>query len=488
MKQTEKEALVKAVKTQAIEHELEFWHDMERVAWATVPVKGCRENWLISSRDFRLWVTDTLFGILNAPPPKALVKAAIEEFETWAVCRCPKHQTYIRLARPNDELVIDLANPSRQAARITGEKVVIEESNLKFIRPKGMDALPLPAAPASDNNLDKLLLDRLNLRPDHRLLFLAWLTNCLRPSGPYPLLVLSGVQGCGKSTLTRIVRMLIDPNIAKLTSLSRTSRDLAIAASKTHLLAFDNVSKLTTEMSDDFCRMATGGAFRTRKLYTDEDEQIFRFCKPLIINGIENLILRSDLLDRSLLIHMEPIKTGQRRTEEDFWTQFEEIYPIVLGALYSAVGKAYDYLPFTDDIEQKPRMADFARWGMAVEQVLRYPEGRFLKEYALNREEANALALEASPVAMLVHDYLLQHGKFFGTHRTLLQELVKFAEAQNHHKQKGVLKHPEFPKSPSALSAAIARVEPNLQNMNIEICRSRSGNNKLITLNMQEAV
>jgi hypothetical protein len=89
---------------------------------------------------------------------------------------------------------------------------------------------------------------------------------------------------------------------------------------------------------------------------------------------------------------------------------------------------------------------------------------------------------------MLVHDYLLQHGKFFGTHRTLLQELVKFAEAQNHHKQKGVLKHPEFPKSPSALSAAIARVEPNLQNMNIEICRSRSGNNKLITLNMQEAV
>lgn len=489
MKQAEKEAYIKAIKIQASDNDLEFWHDPERVAWATVPVKGWHENWRVSSRDFRLWVMKALFQILNGPPPKPLIKAAIEEFEMWAVCSGPEHQTYIRLAKPksNGDLFIDLADSTRRVARISSDEIAIEETSLKFDRPQGMDALPIPAVPASDDNLDKLLLDRLNLRAEHRLLFLAWLTNCLRPSGPYPVLVLSGVQGCGKSTITRIVRMLIDPNIAKLTSLPRTSRDLAIAASKTHLLAFDNVSKLTTEMSDDFCRLATGGAFRTRKLYTDMDEQIFRFCKPLVINGIENLILRSDLLDRSILIHMEPIKTSQRQTEEGFWDQFNDICPVVLGALYRGVGQAYDYLPFVGNMEEKPRMADFARWGVAVERMMDYPDGQFLKEYALNREEANALALEASPIAMLIHDYLLQQAKFAGTHRALLQELVKFAEANEHHKQKGVLKHPEFPKSPSALSAAIARVEPNLQNMNIEISRSRSGNNKIITLKMEEA-
>ena len=38
-----------------------------------------------------------------------------------------------------------------------------------------------------------------------------WLTAVLRPVGPYPILVLNGEQGAAKSTLVKVLRLLIDP-------------------------------------------------------------------------------------------------------------------------------------------------------------------------------------------------------------------------------------------------------------------------------------
>ena len=42
-------------------------------------------------------------------------------------------------------------------------------------------------------------------------------------------------------------------------------RDLAISAHNSHLLAFENVSKLSDMMSDAFCRLATGGESREQE-------------------------------------------------------------------------------------------------------------------------------------------------------------------------------------------------------------------------------
>jgi hypothetical protein len=33
------------------------------------------------------------------------------------------------------------------------------------------------------------------------------------------------------------------------------------------------------------CRLATGGGFSTRKLYTDDEEQLFNAQRPSILNG-----------------------------------------------------------------------------------------------------------------------------------------------------------------------------------------------------------
>ncbi len=65
--------------------------------------------------------------------------------------------------------------------------------------------------------------------PDFRLM-IAWLTAALRPVGPYPVLVLNGEQSSGKSTLARILRLLIDPQASPVLALPGSTHDLMATA------------------------------------------------------------------------------------------------------------------------------------------------------------------------------------------------------------------------------------------------------------------
>ena len=182
-----------------------------------------------------------------------------------------------------------------------------------------------------------------------------------------------------------MLRALIDPNTAPLRALSREDRDLFIAATNGHVLAFDNVSGLPAWLSDTLCRLATGGGFATRQLYTNQEEVLLDATRPIILNGIEDFVTRPDLADRALLLTLEPISEERRRSEAELWAAFEAERPRILGALLDAVATGIAILPQTR-LEKLPRMADFALWATACETVF-WPEGTFCAAYCGNREE-----------------------------------------------------------------------------------------------------
>lgn len=64
------------------------------------------------------------------------------------------------------------------------------------------------------------------------------------------------------------------------------------------LVTLDNCSGATDSLSDMLCRLATGGAFTKRELYTNTTQITMDYCRPCVINGIENIAKRADLLDR----------------------------------------------------------------------------------------------------------------------------------------------------------------------------------------------
>jgi hypothetical protein len=202
-------------------------------------------------------------------------------------------------------LYLDLGDEAWRAVEIdaTGWRI-IDKPPVRFRRAAGMQPLAVPITGGSVETLRAFL----NVQSDQDfVLVVAWALAVLRNKGPYPALVLSGEQGSAKSTFSAILRALLDPNTAPLRALPREDRDLFIAASNGHVLAFDNVSGLPAWISDTLCRLATGGGFAVRQLYTDQDEVLFDAARPVILNGIEDIVTRPDLADRAVFLPLEPI-------------------------------------------------------------------------------------------------------------------------------------------------------------------------------------
>jgi hypothetical protein len=482
MKAAETVAAMMAVREQATEQKIFYFHDQFRNPWATVPVGAHRETWLVRSQEMWLWIARALRD-RGIPPTQRLVKGIVEDFEMTALVDGPMLPVFVRIGEGDGVVYLDLGNPAWESVAIAKDGwQVVAEPGVKFRRPLGLAALPTPIKGGNC----KEILRFLNVRSQHEILFLAWLTFCFRPRGPYPILAMSGPQGSGKSTSTRALQSLMDPNIAALRGAPHDSRSLVMSASNSRLLCFDNMSEIKAEMSDMFCRIAVGGSHAERKYYTnDGSEQMFTFQNPVVVNGIAELPERPDLLDRGLVVNLLTIAEKDRRSEEEFYADFERARPRLLGAVLDAVVVGMATVE-TVQLPGTPRMADFARWGVAVEKKLGYPPGSFLEAYRQNLGDATAAALENSPIAWPIHHFIesLPGKEFRGTGQQLLRDLTAYVTLTGGHEagQPLVLRHPRWPKSASALSGEIARIEPNLAKLGLSVARGRTKVRRFIEL------
>ena len=188
-----------------------------------------------------------------------------------------EHGVHIRVAEHDGCVYIDLANASWEAVRVHAAGwEIVSAPPVRFRRPRGMLALPAPALGGQLADVRPFA----NVTDSDWPLLIGWLVGALRPRGPYPVLLIHGEQGSAKSTLVRVCRSLLDPNEAPVRREPREGRDLIVAARNGHVVAFDNVgSKLSSELSDDLARLATGTGFGARQLYTDLDEVIVHVAR-----------------------------------------------------------------------------------------------------------------------------------------------------------------------------------------------------------------
>ena len=386
------------------------------------------------------------------------------------------------------ECYIDLCDESRYQIRVTPAGwQVVPESEIKFLRHPGMASLPRPVSGGDLRDINRYL----NLDRDDLLLVLVWLTFVVQRHESYPILIISGVQGSGKTTLTRVLRKLVDPAVAELTDVPRSRRDLAIAASQSHLLALDNLGAVDASLADAMCRVATGGGFRTRRLYTNREEVIFTFRNPQIINGIGDVVSRPDLLDRALLVNMKPIDEKERRDEQQFWSDFRLDQASLFGAMLDAIVAGVGRLE-SIRIPALPRMADFARWGLAVSEALGFCPEDFEAAYQRNLEKITGTTVEASPVAFVISRFANSQSqkRYSGTMTELLRELNAFIEKKDPRlssSQPIERRHPSWPKSANLLGIEIRRVQPALAKLGIN-CECRHTNRgTVIDLSMATA-
>jgi len=463
----------------------ELFHSPEGDAYATIEVEGHRETWPLKVKGFRRWLARLFYEEQHKAPGSQAVQDALAVLEGKAVHDGPECPVYTRLAEHQGAIYLDIGNAAWQAVEITPRGwQLIDTPPVKFRRAKGMLPLPRPVAGGSLVALRRFV--NVGSDADWRLL-VSWLLAALRPSGPYPVLVIYGEQGSAKSSLVRVLRALVDPNTAALRTMPRDERDLVIAATNGWLIALDNLSYLPDWLSDALCRLATGSGFATRELYTDADETLFAAQRPVVMNGIEEVATRGDLLDRAVILYLPTIPTGERRNEKAFWPAFEQARPEIFGALLDIVSAGLRALP-TVRIDDLPRMADFAVWACAAADACGWTAQNFLDAYQGIRDAVHELTLEASPVGPFMRDFAVQHSPWEGTASELLRALEALSQGgvttggvtmqASPKAGRDVTTQKAWPKNGRALSNALRRLTPTLRALGIAVTFDREPGGK----------
>jgi hypothetical protein len=432
-------------------------------AFATFDINGHRETWPVRSKGFRRWLVGQFYSVEHKPPGGQAVADTLGVIEARAQYAGPTHPVHVRVAGDADTIYLDLVDDAWRAVEVTASGWrVVSDPPVKFRRARGMLALPTPTPGGSIQALRTFVS---SMSDEQWALLVAWVVAAMRPIGPYPVLALLGEQGTAKSTTQELLRALIDPNIAPLRAEPKDVRDVMIAASNGWCIALDNLSDVAPWLSDCLCRLATGGGFSTRELYSDGDEVIFVAQRPVMLNGIDAVIGRADLLDRALIIDLPRIPDQKRRQRRELWSAFESERPAILGACLDVVVEALKRHPDTL-LSAPPRMADFASWAVAAEPGLGLQAGAFMSAYANNRDAAHDLALEASVIASAVRR-LVGREAWSGTAAELLEELSKLADDAAK-RAKG------WPTTPRALGSALRRIAPNLWALGVEVTFDRA--------------
>lgn len=384
----------------------ELFHDSGRVAYITVTVDGHRETWPIRSKYVRQFLSFAFYKQHGSTLTAQTLDDILRILEARAVSEGACREVFVRVGAAGGNLYLDLCDDGWRQVEISVDGWrVLTTPVVRFIRPP--TALPLPEPVGGEANPFGALRGLINFGSDADfILVLGFLVASLRPTGPFPLLLISGEQGSGKSLATRMLKCLVDPAVAPIRAAPRDERDLAIAAANAWIYAGDNFSSIPHWLADAYCRLATGAGFSTRRLHSDDEEQIFSASRPGILNAIVELASRPDLADRAVAIHLPPMPADGRAPEREVLRRFEAARATILGGLLDAASVALRRLPGVV-LTASPRMYDFAEWAVAAEPAFGLEGVSFLDSYMTNRRDVAAAAFDADPFATAVRDFVL---------------------------------------------------------------------------------
>lgn len=453
-----------------------LFHNADNQPFASITINGHVETYPMESRLFRLWLSGFHFKEKSAALSSDAEKEMLRTLQAEALYNGEEREVTLRLAQHEDKLYFDLADRDWRVVEISadGWKILPSaEAPVRFVRRLAM--LPLPE-PVTGGKLDEMR-GFMNVEDDATWALVAsWLVMTLHPSGPYPILSVTGEQGSAKTSFCKLLRSTVDPNRADLRAVPKDERDLMIAATNSHLMAYDNLSGITQELSDSLCRIATGAGFATRTLHSNDEETIFSVRRPILTNGIIDATGFPDLLDRTVSIFLRAIPDHKRREEHELWQGFNQAKPRILGALLSGVSHALKHRE-TVQLTHRPRMADFARWAVAAEEGIGLAKGAFFEAYESNRSSSNELALD-NPIAVELQAFmaLSEDSVWIGTATDLFKALNLMIS------NRGEIAKDKYgwPKSANSLSGKLRRLAPNLRRVGIEVeCGRTNGGSKL---------
>lgn len=449
-----------------------YFHTSDKVAYADVTIEGNRHTYAVRSKAFRLWLSREYLDRTEKGIGSQTLQDTLSTLEAIAIFRGETREVHLRTAEHQGKIYLDLGTDDWKAIEVDscGWRL-LSNPPVRFWRPDSLLRLPIPV---TGGNLDELK-DLLNVDGASWTLIITFLLFCFCPDKTYPVLVLSAHRGSGKTAAAEIIKGLIDPGKAALIKLQNDTHKLAVAATRRHLMVYDNVSHISPDQSDDLCRIATGFGFSTRTLHTTDEETTFELTRPQIITAIDALVTRDDLADRVLMAQLPEIPAEKRLPQGELNAKVEAARPRILGALLTALSQTLAQP--RPNPETLPRMADYALFAIASEKALGLKKGEFMATFDKSREQSRQIVIESSPVGEAILSFMRERLVWKGTASNLLTALEKCTDGATYRSN-------YFPKASNSLSRQLTRLAPDLKALGIEVGYFREGQdrNRLICL------
>ncbi len=443
-----------------------LFHDCGGDAYAKVRTGNRLAVMPVGGSEYRETLGREYFAATGKGANRNAVGDAVSTLSAIGKYEGASEAVFLRVADAPHGIEIDLGDDTGDAVTVTAGGWRIGRPSVNFRR----SGKPMPLPRPGNADFGKIWR-HVNVAEEDRPLMAAWLLAAMRPRGPYPIALLIGEQGTGKSATSRALKRLTDPSTVMLRPPPREDRDLQVAAISSWCVALDNLSGLNPQLSDCLCRLSTGGGFSARKLYTDTDETLIEVQRPAIINGIDDIANRPDLADRCLHLLLPPLTL--RKTEAEMERDFAADAPGIFAALLDGLSLAVkDHASVR--LGRPPRMADFATWAAAGLPALGFSVAAFMDAYQRNRAHLADLAVEASPVASALVSFMDARDSWAGSSSDLLGRLADT--------NPGAAGSQAWPRSPKGLLGALRRVAPALRAAGITAEYSRTGSARTVTV------
>jgi hypothetical protein len=433
----------------------EFFHDEQKRPYVTFKNDTHFETWPLDSKKFREWLSYQFWKAHGKSIHGPALTDAVGVLTGKAIYEGLCHKIFTRVGFSEGMLYVNLADNKWRVVELSQNGWrILNKSPVKFTGSTNMRPLPIPLS--GSGNFD-LLWKHINISENDQLLVTAWMLDAFMPNSPYPVLMLTGMHGSGKSKTQDRIRELIDPSSSNLRNPPKKSDDISTAAQNNYVVSYNNVSKLSNENQDDLCCLSTGGGFGKRVLFTNGEESVVDTKRPIIMNSICDIITRPDLLDRTICIVLPIINASKRKSEIDLDSAFIKDLPRIFTGLLNLLVKVLSIIP-NIKLDEKPRMASFALVGEALAQALNLPDKKFVNIYKCNYQENMLNSLDSSSIAIAVISLMNEEKQFEGTYLELLEKLCW-------HRSSSV----GWPRSPKGLSNALKRLASALKLAGIEI-------------------
>jgi|GEM_PF-2704568 len=431
------------------------------------------------SEYFAKWLQNSYFTKCSTFSRKSELSTAIEQADFLAEQLPSVGKVNFRFGFASGNHYIDMRNEADEIIEITRLKWSITQKAPVYFRE--FDTQRSLPTPNRNGDLTRVF-DYINVEHEEdKVLLLPTVCTLALANLTRPIIGFIGEHGSAKTTSSRIIRGLLDPSDPAENDFTPTKQNLSLVFYHNALPIFDNLSTISSTVSDMFCRAYSGTGFQSRKLYHDYALASFSYKRSFLFTAIKPPTAAADFNDRTVMIQLNRIAGSVQLGEEDLMNKFVLDAPSILGGMLDVLVEAKRIAPGLI-LHWKPRWADAFQHAAAVAEVLGYGANRYLEACRENlasrtAQEPHQRAAISKPEPTLdaILSLMSSRGYFTGRTSDLLAAITPYRPTYPGSEA-------NWPDSPEKLGKALSRIKATLEEAGVAYVKTLAGNGVKTTL------